>query len=226
MLTSPLPLAPLTEWVQQQLECAKTPWQSGHQGQLLRYCRGDWDLVIKCPHGRGIRGWWSRFSLRREHAAYERLAGIAGIPHCYGLLPGGYLVLEFIESSAFRGADIADRDAWFARLMAIIDTCHDRGVAHGDLKRKANLMLDAQGQAVVVDFGTAWLKKTGFAPLNHAIFRYLARTDINACIKHKYHGRYDQVQAADAQRLRYSRLERWISSWRKWRERRRLHDHQ
>ncbi|MCG8464816.1 MAG: hypothetical protein MI750_08190 [Xanthomonadales bacterium] len=225
MMTSPLPLAPLTEWVERQLECAKTPWQVGHQGQLLRYRDNGWDLVIKCPQGRGVRGWWSRASLRREHAAYQRLHGVAGIPRCYGLLPGGYLVLEFIESEAFRGADIADRQAWFARLLTIVEQCHQRGVAHGDLKRKANLLLDAQGQAVVVDFGTAWLRKSGFSPLNQAIFRYLARTDINACIKHKYRGRYDQVSADDALRLRYSRLERWINRWRHWRERRRMRKH-
>lgn len=216
-----LPLPQLKQWVEQQLDCAEMPWREGHQGQLLRFQLQDWDLVIKCPLRGGWQGYWSRISLRREYLAYQRLQGIAGIPQCYGLLEGDYLVLEHIPAEPYRQARIEHRERWFEDFLRIIETLHERGVAHADLKRKANLLVTADGAAVVVDFGTSWIRRKGFAPWNRWIFRYLARTDLNAYVKHKYHGRYDQVQGEDLRYLRYSLPERLISRWRKWRERRR-----
>ena len=221
-MTASLPLALLQQWVEQQLACAETPWQRGHQGQLLRYQEDGWDLVIKCPYPSGWQSYWSRLSLRREYRAYQRLRQLQGVPRCYGLLPGDFLVLESIAAVPYRQAAIPKREQWFQDLLGIIQGMHECGVAHGDLKRKANLLVTDEGRAIVVDFGTAWLRRNGWAPVNGWIFRYLVRTDLNAYVKHKYRGHYDQAQGEDSELLKYSRLERWISRWRKWRERRRL----
>ena len=40
--------------------------------------------------------------LRREHAAYGRVAGIPGIPRCFGLQDDGSLVLEYLPGEAYR----------------------------------------------------------------------------------------------------------------------------
>ena len=220
-MTAPLPATALRGWVEQQLQRAETPWRRGHQGQLLRYRQDGWDVVIKCPLGRGLRGWWSRYSLRREYRAYQRLAHVPGVPHCHGLLAGNYLVLDYVAARGLREAELRDRDAWARRLLTLIQTLHARGVAHGVLKRKANVLVTAQEQQVVVDVGTAWLRRAGFHPFNHWLFNYLARTDLNAYVKHKYAGRYADVSAHDRRYLRYSRLEALISAWRNWRARRR-----
>lgn len=217
-----LPWAQIRSWLQQQRRQQMPAWRAGHQGQLLRYQDGPVDVVIKCPQGRGLRGWWSRWTVRHEYRAYQRLDGVAGIPRCHGLIDDAFLVLDYIPAQSYRQAQIADRDAWFQALLTLIRRMHDCGVAHGDLKRKANLLVDAAGRPVVVDFGTAWLRQPGFRPFNAWLFRFLCRTDLNAYVKHKYHGRYAHVAPADRALLRYSRLESWINRWRHWREERRI----
>jgi len=146
---------------------------------------------------------------------------VPGIPVCHGLVAGRYLVLDYLAAVPYRRAEIADRDEWFRRLYETIRTMHGRGVAHGDLKRKANLFAGEGGQPWILDFGTAYLRRPGFHPVNHALFDYLAQTDRNAWAKHKYHGDYAKAAAAESGILRYSRLEAAASAWRKRRDRRR-----
>ena len=42
--------------------------------------------------------------------------------------------------------------------------------------------------------------------------RNLQPVDLNAYVKHKYHGRYEDVSGSDLELLDYSRIERWVSS--------------
>jgi hypothetical protein len=34
--------------------------------------------------------------------------------------------------------------------------------------------------------------------------------DLNAYVKHKYHGRYEDIEGADLELLDYSRIEYWV----------------
>ncbi|GAB4196913.1 MAG: hypothetical protein Tsb002_30600 [Wenzhouxiangellaceae bacterium] len=210
----------LIDWIQQQLDRQQI-WRHGHQGVLLHYRDADHDWLIKCPSGRGLRGWINRRSIRHEYRCYQRLRGIPGISPCHGLVAGRYLVIEHLHATGYRETPLQQRQQWFEQLRAAIEAMHQRGVAHGDLKRKANLLVTADGQPLIIDFGAAWLMSAGWRPLNQRLFRYLRQTDWNAYVKHKYHGRYRDVQGPDRELLRYSWLERQISRWRKWREQRR-----
>ena len=90
---------------------------------------------------------------------------------------------------------------------------HSIGIAHGDLKRKENLLVGEHEQVWILDFGTAVIRKPGFAPINHWLFRFCCKLDNNAIIKHKYHGDYEQVAGADLQRLQYTwpeKIWRWL----------------
>jgi tRNA A-37 threonylcarbamoyl transferase component Bud32 len=158
-------------------------------------------------------------TLEREARAYERMRGLGGVPRCYGLVAGRYLVLEYVEGTPYREAEIGDREAWFDRLLEIIRAFHDRGVAHGDLKSKSNLMMAATGEPCVLDFGTTVLRREGFHPIGNRLFEYARQLDLNAWVKHKYEGRYEDASEADRALLNYSWIERWLRERRirKWR---------
>ena len=96
-------------------------------------------------------------TLEREHEAYRRMEGLPGVPRCFGMVDGRYLVLERIHGIPYRDADIADRETWFAALLQTLQGFHARGVSHGDLKSKDNLMFTDTGQPCVIDFGTTVL---------------------------------------------------------------------
>ena len=72
---------------------------------------------------------------------------------------------------------------------------HAAGVAHGDLKRKDNVLVAAGERPVVIDFGTA-VQRNGSLP-DQLFFRLIRRFDYNAWIKAKYDGDYESISAAD-----------------------------
>ena len=180
---------------------------TSNQGTVLLFEGDGMKLVIKSAMGRGAVRKARQATLEREYAAYQRLDGVAGIPTCYGLLAQRYLLMEYIDGTAYREATWRDRDAWFAELLVIIRAFHSRGVSHGDLKSKSNLIVGNDQKPCVIDFGTTFLYKDGFHPINNRLFDYGKRLDINAWVKHKYHGRYKDASAQDRQLLNYSKLE-------------------
>jgi len=172
---------------------------------LLR--QGGQELIVKAPMGSGLLCKARQKTLQREFRVYRCLQGIAGIPQCFGMIDGRYLVLEYVHGTGYRDAIFPDREQWFAALFEILGAMHSRGVAHGDLKSKSNLLVTADGRPCVIDFGTAVIYRAGFHPLNHWLFRLAKRLDINAWVKHKYHGRYLDASAADRELLDYGWIE-------------------
>lgn len=164
-------------------------------------------LAVKRAVGRGPLGAANRLALRREYRAYRRLAGVAGVPRCHGLVDDRWLVLDFIDATPFR--DATTDDSFFVRLLATLRAMHDRGVAHGDLKRKANLMVDAGGGPMLIDFGAAVIRRPGRHPLNRRLFEFMRQTDLNAWVKLKYGG-YDDVADEDRALLKRSWVERGL----------------
>lgn len=151
-----------------------------------------------------------RRALQREYQAYQCLQGLRGFARCYGLFERFWLVLERIDGMPFREAGLKPDDPFFNRLLENIQAMHERGVAHGDMKRKANLMVDTRVQPVLLDFGAALIRKPGFAPINHRLFDFMRQTDLNAWVKLKYGG-YTNLSTEDAARLKRSWLERGLS---------------
>jgi serine/threonine protein kinase len=185
-----------------------------NQGEVRRFRLNGQELAIKKPKGRYL-GWQVRqATLVREYRAYQRLAGLPGFTRCLGLIDKTFLVLEFRQGTPFRRAELADREAFFATLLDIIQTMHAAGVAHGDLKRKDNLLVDELGQPVILDLGAATLRKPGFHPLNQALFDFMCQTDLNAWVKLKYGG-YQGISEADQRWLKRSALERVLTRMRK-----------
>ena len=207
-------------WIEQALAAGEHRLAQGNQGALLLYAVGEHRLVVKCPEGSVWRRAFHRWGLRRERAAYARLAGLEGVPRCLGMVADRYLVLEYRAGTPYRHASLDDRTAWFEALRALIDAIHARGVCHADLKRKSNILVTPDQRPCVLDFGAASIRKSRWHVLNNLMFRFGCRLDRNAWVKHKYHGRYEHAHAGDRAALRYSLIERLLR-WRRLRKRRR-----
>jgi predicted Ser/Thr protein kinase len=200
----------LVRWIEDSLATGSHRLGAGYQAQTLLYADASGPrYVIKVPHGRGPRRWLSLLMLRHEARVYARIEGAAGIPRCYGLLRNRYLVLEYVAGEMARNHRFADRDAFFAELLACIEALHARGVAHSDLQKKDNLLVVGGRHPCLIDFGAAVIRKPGFAPFNHFHYRFAAQLDFNQWAKLKYRGRLEDLSAADRRYYHRTSLERW-----------------
>lgn len=164
----------------------------GYQASVHLYRTPAGDVVVKKPHGGPLAPLW-RALLKREHLVYERLGGIAGIPRSFGLVGGEFLALEFVAGPSLREheASIADREAFFAKLLETVRAMHAAGVAHGDLKRKDNIIVGPGERPYLIDFGIAVRRSATSAAFNRCVFAPLVQMDLNAWVKLKYGRRID-----------------------------------
>lgn len=114
-------------------------------------------VVVKdySPRGWFVRRFYGRPTLRREAAVYQRLAGLNGIPACYGFLGSETLILE--EAPGRSLAVLAPGEvtpAVFDALDSILAQIHERGVAIGDLHR-SNVLVATDGAVHLIDFAIA-----------------------------------------------------------------------
>ena len=195
------------QWIEHSLQQQENILAVSNQGTVLHYQDNGLDLVVKTAMGKGLVLKVRQKTLLREFEAYRRMDGLRGVPECYGLLGGRYLVIEFIRGTPYRQAIWADRANWFRDFLEILQSIHERGVSHGDLKSKSNILVSGDEKPCVIDFGTAFLHRSGFHPLSNWFFEYGRRLDINAWVKHKYHGRYADASEQDHQLLNYGRIE-------------------
>lgn len=179
---------------------AGAPLGHGYQAATVLYESPFGNFVVKSA--RGMWPWRTlcEASIRREHRIYSVINGIAGVPHCLGLIDGRSLVLEYIEGPTFRLGErqLEDWDRFFTRLLETLRDIHARGVAHGDLKRKDNLLIGPGEQPFIVDFGVASVVKRATLPWSNAIYRWMHQYDYNAWVKLKNRRQLDNLSAEDA----------------------------
>jgi len=195
------------QWIEHSLAQRENILAVSNQGTVLHYQQDGLDLIVKTAMGKGLVRSARKRTLLREYRAYQRMEGLAGIPRCYGMLDERFLVIEFIRGMPYRNATWTDRDRWFEDFLVVLRSFHSRGVSHGDLKSKGNIMVTEDEKPCVIDFGTAFISKSGFHPVNNWMFNHGRRMDINAWVKHKYHGRYGDIAGDDLELLDYSRIE-------------------
>lgn len=192
---------------------------SGYQASVRLHHTRLGPIVVKTPHGGALRTMW-RYLLRREREVYACVAGIPGIPRCFGLLRGGELALEYIAGPSLREQEgqLGDREAFYARLLVTLRAMHAAGVAHGDLKRKDNVIVGGGEVPYLIDFGVAVRRSPTSALWNRLVFAPLAQMDVNAWVKLKYGRRLDPetdaglLSAADAAAYRPLWIERLARS--------------
>ena len=203
----------LLEWIRGSVKTGSNIFRRGYQGYVYLYKDKDRRLIIKAPMGWGLGRLIRRAMLRNEYRVYSRLSGVPGLPHCYGLLDGCYLVLEFIDGIPIRNAKITDRQVFFEALLKLIKKLHEAGVAHTDLKKKDNLLVVEGQTPCVIDFGVAVIRKPGFAPLNRYLYNLSRKFDFNAWVKLKYDGKYENMIDEDREyfnRTVIEKVSRWI----------------
>jgi predicted Ser/Thr protein kinase len=201
----------LLHWCRSLKEDAK-PVNAGYQGNLYLYEKNGHRFAIKTSVG----GWLTRLirqaMLRNEYKVYCRLTGFEGVGHCYGLLDGRYLVLDWIDGVPLREAQATDHALFFTKLLDLIKSLHQAGVAHGDLKKKDNILVAKGQEPWILDFGVAIIRRPGVAPVNHYLHDLARRFDYNAWVKHKYCGKLDHMLQAD--KVYYNRtVEERLSHW-------------
>jgi len=133
--------------------------------------------------------WIGAWQLAREARAYNRLAGLPGIPRCYGRPDRWSILLEFIEGdrlSRCRGEEY-DMVSLLDQLRQVIDRMHEAGFTHNDLRCRENtLVREADHRIFLIDFSGV----LSFPPgsLRHRLLFRLARTtDRGAWLKWKFH---------------------------------------
>ena len=177
---------------------SKLPVARGHQGDLYAAEMNGHRLIVKSAHGNFLSSWIRRRMLRREHRAYDRLKDVQGIPRCFGIYDGRYLVLEAIRGQTLRNAIVEDPERFYRMLFEIIEAMHSRGVAHGDLTRKDNILVDEENRPILVDFGVSSIFRRGWHPFNHLVFRFFSQHDLNAWLKYKYNRHRELMTPEDA----------------------------
>ena len=173
---------------------------SGYQARTELYRSPLGDFVVKTARGPWPWRAFGQTAIRREHRIYAAIDGVPGVPHCLGLIDGKALVLEYIAGRTFRQGEneLEDWDRFFVKLLETIRGIHALGVAHGDLKRKDNLLIGPGEQPYIVDFGVASAEKSATMPWSNAMFRWMRQYDYNAWVKLKNRRRLDNLPAEDA----------------------------
>lgn len=198
----------ILEWLESSIRNQENILGEGYHGSVYLFEKNTSKFVIKAVHGNAGLHWLRHHQLKNEYQAYQKLEGLQGVPKCYGILDGRYLVLEHVNGVSLRNATVSDAENYYTRYLQLIKDIHARGVAHGDMKRKENLLVVNARDPCVIDFGVAIIRKDGFHPINHFLFNFARQMDFNAWAKHKYRGNYSGMSEQDRQYVKRTLIER------------------
>ena len=153
-----------------------------------------------------------RFQIGREAAAYAWLEGVDGVPAFVGRIDACALAIEWIDGERLAFAEVRPEDGTIvvAKLRAIVDGIHARGVVHNDLRGRENVLLRRDGGLAVVDFAAAVRLKPG-GLVHRLCFRFLAMADEAAFLKWKGMIAPGSYTVQDEAFLK--RFERWRALW-------------
>lgn len=131
------------------------------------------------PRPSWLRATLGRVAISREARAYSRLGGHPGVPRLLGRVDAVSLVVEYRAGRPLsRRVRRNLHKKFWDRLDRSIDAMHERGVVHLDLRHRSNVLVDADEQPILIDFGSALCLRPGSFAL-----RSLARIDRSAVRK-------------------------------------------
>lgn len=160
------------------------------QPNAFMVCRNGRKLLLKdysCAWP-AFKWLFSRRLLRHEQNILRQLQGIEGIPAVYGMADTDTLVIDYIDGhgclqdSRELTPDLYPPLAFFEAFRTLLERVHDRGIAHGDTRRK-NVLRDHRDQPYLIDFATSVSIAGRVGPLRRRLFRMLARADTVALLK-------------------------------------------
>lgn len=104
----------------------------------------------------------ARFVTGNEVRAYQKLAGVKGVPRLFSRPTLDSLVIEYVQGQSVRWMESLPWPA-VEQVRQLLHEMHRRGVAHGDLGhdsngdlgRDTNLIWGDDGQVYIIDFASA-----------------------------------------------------------------------
>jgi len=139
-------------------------------------------VVVKDYSGsRGLLKLYGRFTLGNETRAYNRLAGIPGIPSWCSRTGPDTLEIAYVAGTPLssRKPGTVPGDV-FDRLEKLLEAMHGRGVANSDVHR-ANVLVTDAGRVYLVDFAHAVVARNPARP--GMLVRTLMELDRHACAR-------------------------------------------
>lgn len=116
---------------------------------------------------------------RREARALEAVAGLPGVPRLLRW-DGRCLDRSYMEGEPMYLCPPRGDAAWFRAAHRLLRQLHRQGVAHNDLAKEANWLVQADGRPGLIDFQLAVRGQ----PRSRWL-RLLAREDLRHLLKHK-----------------------------------------
>ena len=160
------------------------PWQpdillvKGHSGPV----------VVKDYHHRPFlyRAFVGLFSIWHENRMYRKLAGISGIPQCYGKLDRHAIVLEYIPGRNASKLSVGQvTPDFFVRLQKIVDQVHARGIVLCDLRNRKNVMVTDRLEPYIIDLCTAFQRGSRWNLPKNFLFDLFYQDDLLGVAKLK-----------------------------------------
>lgn len=155
--------------------------------------------------------WLGRRLAAREAGFMDRLAGIIGIPvslgpvSCDGRLQPHAVSRQWIAGHALAADELVD-DRFFPTFRRLLAEVHARGVAHVDLHKRENVLVDTDGRPHLIDFQISFALPRGrlAGRLLRGLLRVLQRCDDYHLLKHELRHRPEHchVTAQELARLR------------------------
>ena len=144
-----------------------------------------------------------RFLLWRESYIYKRLKGIKGVPVFYRKISGLAFVVSKIPGNDLEHLSKGEslNLKFFQKLIRLIQKCHQHGVAHCDLKRSSNILIDECGNPHLIDWAAAILGREFFLYPFTIIYKKFIDDDFKAVIKLKM--RYCPQEITDEEKKNY-----------------------
>ena len=188
------------------------PWG---KADVLHLAHDGTEMILKdYSEKSALVRWFGRRQLRRERRALRRLQGIEGIPAILGEIRPNGLLLEAMPGEAitrWRRRRPEEIEPMLERLAALVTRIHERGVAHLDLRKRDNILVDERGRPSVIDFNASIAFHPGSIG-TRLVFPWLARLDRAALLKWRSLLLPERLTPAEKRKhRRMSRLRRlWI----------------
>ncbi len=142
-------------------------------------------VVVKdfAPRGAVVRATVGRWVTAREAAAHRWLEGHPAVPRFLGFLDPLAIALEYRPGRRISRHLVDDAGPGFPEVLAeAVAGLHERGLVHLDLGHRSNILIDAQGQPVLIDFASAvWFRPGSLGA--RLILPRLAHYDLRAVAK-------------------------------------------
>jgi predicted Ser/Thr protein kinase len=183
-----------------------------NKADLLRVTLAGHDYAVKDYAAKPWPVRWSgALQLRREASAYGRLEGVAGVPRYFGRIDRHAIVMEFVAGIRLpkfhRRHGGVPRVA--ERVRALVDSIHARGVIHGDLRSRDNILVTPAGHLFLIDFSSAHVFDAATWS-GRVLFPRLRRAEQRALLKWKVALAPQELTEAElAAHRRFKRL-RWF----------------